>query len=100
MKRWGRKVPGKDIFNLKYIVVPINLDNLHWTSAVIFMEEKKIQYFDSMGGTDQAKLWGLFQFLKDEYKAKKGREMDTSGWKLVPCTEETPRQWNGKCVTC
>ena len=100
VKRWGRKVPGKDIFNLKYIVVPINLGNLHWTSAVIFMEEKKIQYFDSMGGTDQAKLWGLFQYLKDEYKVKKGREMDTSGWKLVPCTEETPRQRNGKCVTC
>ena len=100
VKRWGRKVPGKDIFNLKYIVVPINLGNLHWTSAVIFMEEKKIQYFDSMGGTDQAKLWGLFQYLKDEYKVKKGREMDTSGWKLVPCTEETPRQINGKCVTC
>ena len=100
VKRWGRKVPGKDIFNLKYIVVPINLGNLHWTSAVIFMEEKKIQYFDSMGGTDEAKLWGLFQYLKDEYKVKKGREMDTAGWKLVPCTEETPRQRNGKCVTC
>ena len=100
VKRWGRKVPGKDIFNLKYIVVPINLGNLHWTSAVIFMEEKKIQYFDSMGGTDQAKLWGLFQYLKDEYKAKKGGEMDTSEWELVPCTRDTPRQRNGKCVAC
>ena len=37
VKRWGKKVPGKDIFNLRYIVCPINLDNMHWTSAVIFM---------------------------------------------------------------
>ena len=100
VKRWGRKVPGKDIFNLKYIVMPINLDNMHWTSAVIFMEEKKIQYFDSMGGTDRAKLEGLLQYLKDEYKAKKGGEMDTSEWELVPCTRDTPRQRNGKCVAC
>ncbi|KAL3783082.1 hypothetical protein ACHAW5_002127 [Stephanodiscus triporus] len=39
---------GEDIFNLKYIVCPINInDNTHWTSAVIFMEDKRIQYYDS-----------------------------------------------------
>ena len=97
VKRWGKKVPGKDIFNLRYIVCPINLDNMHWTSAVIFMELKKIQYFDSMGGTDRSKLEGLLQYLKDEHKAKKGTELDVSEWELVPCTMDTPRQRNGKC---
>ena len=97
--REGSKVPGEDIFNLKYIVIPINIDNWHWTSAVIFMEEKKIQYFDSLGRTDRVKLNGLLQYLKDEYKAKKGGEMDASEWELVPCTRDTPRQKNRKCVT-
>ena len=96
VKRWGKKVPGKDVFNLRYIVCPINLDNMHWTSAVIFMELKKIQYFDSMGGTDRSKLEGLLQYLKDEHKAKKGTELDVSEWELVPCTIDTPRQRNGK----
>eukprot|EP00804_Cyclotella_cryptica_P001536 CCRYP_003747-RA/>CCRYP_003747-RA protein AED:0.09 eAED:0.09 QI:0/0/0/1/1/1/2/0/668 len=95
VKRWSKKVPGKDIFNLKYIVCPINLDNMHWTSAVIFMEEKKIQYYDSLGGTDRTKLEGLLQYVKDEWKVKKGDEMDASGWKLVGCTRDTPRQLNG-----
>lgn len=106
VKRWGKKVPGKDVFNLKYIVCPINLDNMHWTSAVIFMEEKKIQYFDSMGGTAMEKLEGLLQYLKDEHKAKRGEDMDDSEWKLVPCTKDTPRQRNGvdcgvfTCMIC
>jgi sentrin-specific protease 1 len=78
---------------------------MHWTSAVIFMELKKIQYFDSMGGTDRSKLEGLLQYLKDEHKAKKGTELDVSEWKLVKCTMDTPRQRNGKfwgvlCMTC
>ena len=98
VKRWSKKVPGKDIFNLKYIFCPINLDNMHWTSAVIFMEEKKIQYFDSMGGTDMSKLEGLLQYLKDEHKAKKGGEMNVDEWELVRCTRDTPRQRNGKRV--
>ena len=48
-RRWGRKVPGKDIFNLKYVVCPININAVHWTCAIIFVEEKRIQYYDSMG---------------------------------------------------
>ena len=95
VKRWGRKVPGKDIFNLKYIFIPINLDNMHWTSAVIFMEEKKIQYFDSMGATDRIKLRALLQYLQDEYKAKKGGELKPKEWTLVGCSKSTPRQRNG-----
>jgi len=95
VKRWGKKVPGKDVFNLRYVVCPINLDNLHWTSAVIFVEEKRIQYYDSMGGTDWKKLEGLLQYLKDEYRAKKGEELDADEWELVACTRDTPRQRNG-----
>jgi sentrin-specific protease 1 len=96
VKRWSKKVPGKDIFNLKYILCPINLDNMHWTSAVIYMEEKRIQYYDSMGGTDRTKLKGLLEYVKDEYKAKNGgQEMDVSEWELVSCTSDTPRQRNG-----
>ena len=96
VERWSKKVPGKDIFNLKYIVCPINLGNRHWTSAVIFIEEKRIQYYDSLGGTDTAKLEGLLQYLKDEYMSKKGEELDTKEWELVHCTSDTPRQRNGK----
>jgi len=62
--------------------------------------EENSEWYDSMGGTDRAKLEGLMQYLKDEYKAKNdgdGRELDDSEWTLVRCTKHTPRQRNGEC---
>ena len=98
VKRWRNNVPGKDIFELKYIVCPINIDNIHWTCAVIFMEEKRIQYYDSCGGTDWVKLNGLLHYLKDEWEANKKGKWDSSSWNLVGCSRNTPRQKNGKFV--
>ena len=97
VQRWGRKVPGKDIFNLKYVVCPININAVHWTCAVIFVEEKRIQYYDSMGCAGRTKLEGLLQYLKDEHLATKGAELDVGEWTLVACTADTPRQNNRTC---
>ncbi len=94
VRHWSKKVPGKDIFKLKYILCPINRDNKHWTSAVIFMEDKRIQYYDSMGGTNREKLEGLLEYVKDEYRVKNRKEMDAAEWELVSCTSDTPRQRN------
>ena len=90
VKSWSKKVPGEDIFNLKYILCPINLDNKHWRPAVIFMEDKRIQYYDSMGGTDRSKLEGLLEYVKDEYRVKNCKELDVTEWELVSCTRDTP----------
>ena len=181
VKRWSKKVPGKDIFNLKYIFCPINHNNKHWTSAVIFMEDKRIQYYDSLaesddsdGGEDDdyydeattpryertektvntvkkkerggikkrlckrkgcknskikgsklcdfhkkqlckrkgcfqladqggvcvahSQLEGLLEYVKDEYRAKKGNELDVTKWELVSSAKDTPRQTNGEFV--
>ena len=57
-------------------------------------EEDTILRFD--GGSGRSKLKGLLQYLKDEWKAKKGGEMDVSEWELVECTDDTPRQLNGE----
>lgn len=91
---------GKDIFNLNKIVFPINQGNSHWTLAVAFMEEQRIQFYDSMGGNGMHYLRDLLRYLQDEHHAKKKGSgtpplptADT--WTLVPCTRDTPRQLNG-----
>ncbi|KAL3812069.1 hypothetical protein ACHAXA_002873 [Cyclostephanos tholiformis] len=92
VRRWSRKVimPG-NIFNLKYIFYPINHDNVHWTLAVIFMEAKKIQYYDSLGSTDLVKMQELLEYVKDEYKAKHdGEDMYATEWELVSCKRNIP----------
>jgi sentrin-specific protease 1 len=48
VKRWSKKVPGKDIFGLEMIFFPINVSQSHWVCAVAFMQEKRIQFYDSM----------------------------------------------------
>ena len=50
VKRWSRNVPGKDVFSLDKIFIPVNMSNVHWACVVVFLQEKKIQFFDSMGG--------------------------------------------------
>jgi hypothetical protein len=38
---------GKSIFNMRYIFIPI-YQGMHFTCAVIYMEQKKIEYYDSL----------------------------------------------------
>eukprot|EP00588_Corethron_pennatum_P009003 CAMPEP_0194266106 /NCGR_PEP_ID=MMETSP0169-20130528/1125_1 /TAXON_ID=218684 /ORGANISM="Corethron pennatum, Strain L29A3" /LENGTH=605 /DNA_ID=CAMNT_0039006717 /DNA_START=204 /DNA_END=2021 /DNA_ORIENTATION=+ len=95
VKRWSKKVPGKDIFQLDKIICPVNVANSHWTCAVIFVEEKRIQYYDSMGCGGRRTLEGLLQYMVDEYKDKKKKVLDVNEWTLVPSQPDTPEQANG-----
>ena len=96
VKRWSKKVPGKDIFALDKIIFPINMGQMHWICAAIFMSKKKIQIFDSMGSSGQMYLEALMQYLKDEHMDKKKKPLpDEDQWELIPTTRDTPRQRNG-----
>jgi sentrin-specific protease 1 len=60
------------------------------------MQEQKIQYFDSLGGSGLHYLKVLLQYLQDEHMDKKKCPMKSPElWTLVPCTKDTPRQQNG-----
>ena len=60
------------------------------------MEKKRIEIFDSMGGSGRVYLDALFQYIKDEHMAKKGSPLpDEDQWELVPTQRDTPRQRNG-----
>ena len=96
VKRWYKKVPGKDIFNLDKIFFPINAGEMHWLCAVIFMQEKCIQVYDSMGSGGDLYLQSLFQYIKDEHMDKKKCPLpNPEEWTLVHTTSDTPQQRNG-----
>ena len=87
---------GKDIFQLDKIFFPINQNNMHWVCAVAFVQEKRIQFYDSMGGRGQSYLDNIFRYLQDEHVDKnKCLLPDADQWQLIPCTADTPRQRNG-----
>ncbi|OEU20578.1 cysteine proteinase [Fragilariopsis cylindrus CCMP1102] len=96
VKRWSKKVPGKDIFKLDKILFPINMGNMHWIAAVIFMKKKRIEIFDSMGSDGSRYLNALFSYIQDEHMDKKKTPLtDIDEWELVPTQRATPRQRNG-----
>jgi sentrin-specific protease 1 len=96
VKRWSKKVPGKDIFDLDKVFFACNVSQMHWTCAVIFIQEKRIQFYDSMGGEGYYYSEGLLQYLKDEWAAKKGGELpDVDKWEIIGAGPGVPQQRNG-----
>jgi sentrin-specific protease 1 len=98
VKQWSEKVPGKDIFKLDKILFPINMGNMHWIAAAIFMKQKRIEIFDSLGSDGSRYLNALFSYIQDEHMDKKKTPLpDIHKWESVPTQEATPRQRNGTC---
>jgi len=97
VKRWSKKVPGKDIFNLDKICFPINQGGMHWVCAVAYMQDKRIHFYDSLGSDGMDYLEAIMQYVKDEHKDKKKAPLPNDDeWELVPCDPRTtPRQLNG-----
>ena len=93
IKKWGEKCNGSNIFDLKYLVVPINIGNRHWTCAIVFMEKRKIVYYDSLPTGDQDELMKpILEYLSYECQDKLGRDFDASQWTLE--SGNTPQQKN------
>lgn len=94
VKRWTRKF---DVFSLDKVFCPINIHNTHWTMAVIFVQERRVQYFDSMGGAGRRYVDGLFRWLQEEHLDKKKTPLpDPASWtKVFGSSRGCPQQENG-----
>ena len=46
VKNHGNFVPGRNMFDLKYLFFPYNYKNVHWNGVAVFVEEKRIKYDD------------------------------------------------------
>ncbi len=97
VKRWSKNVYGKDIFQLKHVFFPININNIHWAGVVAHIQERRLEYYDSMSATDQdLYLKLIFDYLKDEHKATNGGlELEHQDlWQLQDCSLHCPKQEN------
>ena len=94
VKRWSRHIPGRNIFELDKVFVPINVQNQHWILAVLFPQDQKIQIYDAMNGDWFIYLDTLNQYLKDEYHNKHSQSHMWHGWQLIGNQDGTPQQQN------
>ncbi|XP_029478498.1 sentrin-specific protease 1-like [Oncorhynchus nerka] len=92
VRRWTKKM---DIFSVDVILVPVHL-GVHWCLSVVDLRKKTVTYFDSMGGNNDEACRILLQYLQQESKDKKGKDLDTSEWTLQSKKRnEIPQQMNG-----
>uniref|UniRef100_H2Y7Z9 Ubiquitin-like protease family profile domain-containing protein n=1 Tax=Ciona savignyi TaxID=51511 RepID=H2Y7Z9_CIOSA len=92
VRRWTKRV---DIFSKDVLFYPIHL-GVHWTLAVVRLNEKRLEYYDSMGATNDECLEILKSYLVDEHLDKKKAGFDVSDWKCCNMPpSEIPQQMNG-----
>ena len=63
VKRWGRKTSRQNIFQLDKVFFPINVNQSYWSLVVVFMQEKRIQVYDSFRSQYQNYLNHIFHYL-------------------------------------
>jgi len=106
VKRWSSN--AGDLFTYDKVFFPQNIDNSHWCLAVIHMQDKKIEYFDSSSGTGRAYLPHLLRYLKDDQQHKEKAPLDflssSSSFScpssLPPCFSSFPPSLRPNHPTC
>ena len=89
---------NKRIFDMKYLFIPINVGS-HYTCVVVYMEDKRICYYDSYKSTKtrlgvnagkekrMSILTIVLEYLKTKYSEIKGVALPGE-WKLEPTCSE------------
>jgi Ulp1 family protease len=47
-KYWTKKDPSKNLFEYDHVMIPINLNNNHWSLVTVDLINKKFLYYDSL----------------------------------------------------
>ena len=63
IKRWFAK---HDLFAHHMVFFPVNINNSHWTLAVVFMQIKVIKYYDSLQGPGKYFQEKNLRYLSDK----------------------------------
>uniref|UniRef100_A0A8C1QUR8 SUMO specific peptidase 2 n=1 Tax=Cyprinus carpio TaxID=7962 RepID=A0A8C1QUR8_CYPCA len=92
VRRWTKAV---DLFLYDIILVPLHL-GVHWSLVVVDFKSKSVRSYDSMGQRHDDICNMILLYLKEEFKVKKGKDLDTSKWTLSSLRpSEIPQQKNG-----
>ncbi|KAK9172665.1 ULP1 like chllamydin domain containing protease [Cryptosporidium meleagridis] len=104
VSRWTQR-KKIDLFNYDIVLLPINVNNVHWTLGVVNFKLGYIQYIDSLGGKFQdylgcTKMSAVFfqnmnRYIQDEYFDKKKEKFTGQLKHFTKFSEPVPQQNNG-----
>lgn len=80
VRRWTKAV---DIFAFDLLLIPLNHYNTHWSLCAVFVRDRCIAHFDSLGGDSTVIFTKVMRYLVDE-AASKGKERVNEGeWRSI-----------------
>ena len=65
VRTWGFK-NGLDVGSVDRILIPVNVENLHWVLVIVDVKERRFLFFDSLGGRAASVLGMVRRWLTDE----------------------------------
>lgn len=86
-----------NIFEKSKIFIPINISNQHWAMVVVYIQEKRIQYYDSLHW-NYGKVYVsiVLKYLEHKWlQLCMINPFDKNSWNLVFSTENVPTQGVG-----
>ena len=89
--RWTKraKMGGKDLLQVEWVFIPVNVGGAHWTLLAVSPTRKTIEYFDSLHGSASNPVRNIKVWLKAEL----GSAYNDEEWKVL---EDPLRVGKGK----
>ncbi|KAL7890673.1 hypothetical protein AOLI_G00001490 [Acnodon oligacanthus] len=92
VRRWTKAV---DLFLHDIILIPLHL-GVHWSLIAVDFRSKSVRSYDSMGQRHGDICNLILMYLKEEYKVKKGKDLEVLKWTVTSMrATEVPQQKNG-----
>jgi hypothetical protein len=94
VKGWTTRGERKvDLFSFCCVFFIINIGRMHWIMVAAHMKFKHLVLYDSLGNLRDECVRTVFQYLHEEFLAKKGDALDFQDWQVY-CCSSSPRQQN------
>lgn len=94
VKNWSRR-QKVILSSMDIVLIPCHVQGNHWTLSCINFAKKRVEYFDSLFGSDWGILDVLLQYVADEALThENGRVEDMSRWTKI-IHKNIPKQRNG-----
>ena len=85
-----------DLFSYRRVFVPVHVHGNHWCLGCVHVAERRIEYYDSLGGSNDTFFSTMRQYLADEYAAHhSGAAPLPADYWSCHCPANIPRQDNG-----
>ena len=89
LQRWGDRVPGSNIFDLRYILYPVNVNNgTCWTLLVVKPIAQDISYYDSKNGSGDDYMASFVILKKITNRCMDDRRRQTDNEKYTGTTTD------------